>query len=363
MEFVLTDENDERFLKLVSELDRGYYERIGDELAKYDEYNEFKTPHVVLLALDSKRPIACASYRTFNENSAEFKRVYVKKDYRKRGVAYNLIKQLEKLVIRDNFRYSYIVTGKNNHAAIELYKKLDYQLIDNFDEFADDEAVVCMKKEFKSKKLAIFDFDGTLLDSVHDVVDCFNKTLTKYGFRNLTREEFLKYLGGNIDEIVSLILEEKSTPENIKMVKDTYLNMYYSSDKEKSVPFPKSHEILRYLQDMGVILAINSNRFNDSIDTFLLRFFTDIEFISRMGHDFDYPSKPDPYGVHEIIKKAGVSLDEAIYIGDSSTDIKTARNAGIDCVIVKWGYGNEDDWNDDYVLEAIDDFDEIIKYF
>ena len=63
MEFVLTDENDERFLKLVSELDRGYYERIGDELAKYDDYNELKTPHVVLLALDSNCAIACASYK------------------------------------------------------------------------------------------------------------------------------------------------------------------------------------------------------------------------------------------------------------------------------------------------------------
>ena len=93
-----------------------------------------------------------------------------------------------------------------------------------------------MKKEFKAKnykKLAIFDFDGTLVDSVHDVVDCFNATLTKYNFRNLTREEFLKYLGGNIDEIVSLILEEENTPENIEMVMDTYLNMYYSLDKEK----------------------------------------------------------------------------------------------------------------------------------
>lgn len=213
------------------------------------------------------------------------------------------------------------------------------------------------------KKLAIFDFDGTLMDSVHDVVDCFNATLKMYNFRTLTREEFLKYLGGNIDEIVSLVLEENNTPENIKLVKDTYLKMYYSSNKEKSIPFPKSHKILKELQEKGIFLAINSNRFNDSIDAFLERFFTDIDFISRMGHDFEYPSKPDPYAVNEIVKKADVSLNEAIYIGDSGTDIKTAKNAGIDCLIVKWGYGNENDWKNDYVLEAIDDFDEIIKYF
>jgi phosphoglycolate phosphatase len=64
-----------------------------------------------------------------------------------------------------------------------------------------------------------------------------------------------------------------------------------------------------------------------------------------------------------MIEKADISLDDAIYIGDSGTDIQTAKNAGIDCVIVRWGYGNEKDWENDYILEAIDDFDEIIKYF
>ncbi len=148
METILTDEKDERFLGLVSELDRGYYERIGDELSKYDSYNEFKHHHVVILALDNDIAVACASYRIFDEDSVEFKRVYVKKEYRKRGIAYNIITQLEKLVIKDNFRYSYIVTGKYNMAAIRLYEKLDYQLIDNFGQFEDDDAVICMKKEF-----------------------------------------------------------------------------------------------------------------------------------------------------------------------------------------------------------------------
>ena len=60
---------------------------------------------------------------------------------------------------------------------------------------------------------------------------------------------------------------------------------------------------------------------------------------------------------------ADVSLDETIYIGDSNTDILTAKNAGIDCLVVSWGYGNHNDWGNDYILECIDDFDDIIKYF
>ena len=145
---IFTDETDERFLALVEELDRGYFERIGDELSKYDAYNEFKDPHVVILALDNDLPVACASYRIFDEGSVEFKRVYVKKDYRKRGLAYSLIGKLEKLVVEDGFKYSYIVTGKHNFPAIGLYEKLDYRLCEKFGQFADDDSVICMKKEF-----------------------------------------------------------------------------------------------------------------------------------------------------------------------------------------------------------------------
>ena len=149
MDTIFTDEKDERFLKLVCELDRGYYDLIGDELSKYDSYNEFNDPHVVILALDNDIEVACASYRTFDDDSVEFKRVYVKKEYRKRGIAYNIITELEKIVIENRFRYSYIVTGKNNNAAIKLYEKLNYKLIDNFGQFINDDEVICMKKEFK----------------------------------------------------------------------------------------------------------------------------------------------------------------------------------------------------------------------
>ena len=84
MKTILTDEKDKQFLKLVEELDYGYYMNIGDELEKYREYNEFKTPHIVILMMDDDEAIACASYRASDEKSVEFKRVYVKKQYRKK---------------------------------------------------------------------------------------------------------------------------------------------------------------------------------------------------------------------------------------------------------------------------------------
>ena len=210
------------------------------------------------------------------------------------------------------------------------------------------------------KKLVIFDFDGTLFDSVDDVVICFNEALSMHNFPTLTKGEYLEILGGNIDEVVSLILKDRNSKENMELIKDTYGELYSNSDKRNTLPFPNSEDVLRKLQEKNVLLAINSNRSTDSIRYFVNEFFSDIDFVLIEGHNPEYPSKPSPIGVERIIEKAGVSLDEAIYVGDSKTDIKTAKNAKIDCILVSWGYGNENDLKDESVLEVIDDFNRLL---
>ena len=213
------------------------------------------------------------------------------------------------------------------------------------------------------KKLAIFDFDGTLFNTVDDVIINFNRALKANGFPTLTREEYIERLGGNIDEIVSLILNDRNTPENIELIKKEYGKLYADSKKENSKPFPDILNLLRDLERKDVLIAINSNRTTPSIKLFVEKYLSGIDFLEIEGHNPNYPSKPSPLGVNRIIAKADVSLDEAIYIGDSKTDIKTAQNAGIDCVIVKWGYGNQKDYENEYILSAVDSICEILNYF
>ena len=213
------------------------------------------------------------------------------------------------------------------------------------------------------KKLAIFDFDGTLFNTVDDVIICFNEALTINKFPTLTYEEYIERLGGNIDEITSLILKDKNTAENIELIKKTYGELYSTSTKENSLPFPQMHDILHALQDKGILIAINSNRTTDSIKYFVEKHFSDVTFSSIEGHNPAYPSKPHPCGVKRMRKKLNVSKDESIYIGDSITDIKTAKNAKIDCLIVRWGYGNQNAYEDAYPLEIIDEPSQILKYF
>lgn len=213
------------------------------------------------------------------------------------------------------------------------------------------------------KKLAIFDFDGTLFNTVDDVIINFNRALSANGFPKLTRDEYIERLGGNIDEIVSLILNDKNTPENVELIKKEYGKLYTYSKKENSKPFSNILNLLKDLERNGVLIAINSNRTTPSIKLFVEKYLSEIDFLEIEGHNLGYPSKPSPCGVNKIIKKANVSLDEAIYIGDSKTDIKTAQNAGIDCVIVKWGYGNQKDYENEYILGTVDEPYDVINYF
>ena len=213
------------------------------------------------------------------------------------------------------------------------------------------------------KKLAIFDFDGTIFNSITDVIICFNKSLSVNGFSTLTYEEYIEILGGNIDELVSLSLKDKNTPENMELVKNTYDEIYGTSNRENSLPFDGMHEVLLELQKKGILLAINSNRKNDSIKKFIGKYYSDIDFKAIEGHNPAYPSKPRPCGVKKMLHKLKVSKDDAIYIGDSSTDIKTAKNAEIDCVIVKWGYGDPEDYVDEYILDAIEKPSDIFNFF
>lgn len=211
------------------------------------------------------------------------------------------------------------------------------------------------------KKLAIFDFDGTLFDTVDDVVICFNRALEVNNFPTLTKDEYIHILGGNINQSVSLMLKDKNTQENIEIIINEYEKLYKKSPKNNTHPFPDVYEVLKDLQEKGVLLAINSNRKTESIEYYVNEFFKDIDFKMIKGHDFSNPSKPMPCGVKKIMYKLKVPKEETVFIGDSITDIKTAKNGEIDCVLVSWGYGEKDAFESDYPIKIIDDMHELFN--
>lgn len=203
------------------------------------------------------------------------------------------------------------------------------------------------------KKLFIFDFDGTLFNTIKQLVHNMNQALTIHGFPELTLDEYKLAVGGNINQVISNVLQSNSSPDNIEAVKKTYLEIIKDYEDNLTRPFDGVEEILLYLQDNNIQLAINSNRYTYSIESYVNKFLKNINFIDIQGHEPPNPSKPDAYGINQILSKSEFNKEDVVYIGDSPTDIKTAKNAGIDCVIVTWGYADYELIEDDYILKRI----------
>ena len=194
------------------------------------------------------------------------------------------------------------------------------------------------------KKLVIFDFDGTLVDTITDVGICFNEALKRCGFPPHPVEMYTHFVGGNLETVVSRLLPEDQRGEDpVDRVKTVYRQLYLSSEKPNTKPFPGIVEVLAELREKGVLIGIHTNKAQALTDDLCSRFFGDVDFIGVIGYDPAFPSKPDAWGVEQLIFKAGVSKEDAVYVGDGLTDVKTAENAGIDCVYVTWGQGKPGD--------------------
>ena len=97
-------------------------------------------------------------------------------------------------------------------------------------------------------------------------------------------------------------------------------------------------ELLREMSGLGVAMAVASNKFQEGTQTLIREFFPDIPFICILGNREGFPLKPDPQIVNEVLRRSGQPADAAALVGDSPTDMKTARNGGIRGIAVQWGY-------------------------
>ena len=146
-------------------------------------------------------------------------------------------------------------------------------------------------------KLVIFDLDGTLLDTVEDVADCFNMALREHRFPERSLDEIASLVGGDLETIVSRLLPSDASQNDVSEVKASYRRLYAASEKPKTHPYAGVQELLDALYDQGVSLAVNTNK----------------------------------------------GPDEAVYVGDGLSDALTARNARTLFVFCSWGQGSRDD--------------------
>lgn len=149
MRFEYTDGCSKDFAQLCHELDNFLNELVGGEenRAEYIPYNKSDDIHDVVIAYDHDIPVGGAAFKKYDAEHAEVKRVFVKKEYRGRGISKELMKRLEDRAREKGFRYLILESGEPLAAAMALYRKLDYQVIPNYGPYVDMKESVCMKKK------------------------------------------------------------------------------------------------------------------------------------------------------------------------------------------------------------------------
>lgn len=188
------------------------------------------------------------------------------------------------------------------------------------------------------KKLVIFDLDGTLIDTIVDAGRCFNKVLKYFGFKTYLLDEYKHMVGGNLEVILSSLVPEKDrTDEMLFKLKEKYREVYLEDSKPNTKPFAGILDVLKKLNDdKNISIAINTNKSQLLAEELCAKMFAGINFTGILGYIESRPSKPDPYAANELMRINGALPQETIYVGDSITDITTAKNAGVDCVLVNW---------------------------
>lgn len=149
MRFEYTDGCNKDFIELCHELDCFLNELVGGEenRSEYIQYNKLDDIHDVVIVYDKDAPVGSASFKRYDDESAEVKRVFVKKEYRGQGISIELMKMLEARAREKGFKYFILESGEPLVAAMSLYRKIGYKVIPNYGQYVDMEESICMKKK------------------------------------------------------------------------------------------------------------------------------------------------------------------------------------------------------------------------
>ena len=214
------------------------------------------------------------------------------------------------------------------------------------------------------KKLVIFDLDGTLLNTIADLAHSTNYALNKLGYPTHEIEKYNFMVGNGIDKLFERALpEEEKSKENVLRVRKEFVPYYDIHNADDSRPYPGIPELLSYLQDAGVQIAVASNKYHAATKKLVDLYFPEIHFTAVLGQREGVKVKPDPIIVSDILEIAKVAKEEALYVGDSGVDMQTAANAGVTACGVTWGFRPRtelEEFNPSYIADTAGEIKNLI---
>lgn len=207
-------------------------------------------------------------------------------------------------------------------------------------------------------ELVIFDLDGTLLNTIGDLSAAMNHTLRGRGYAELSEAECMSMIGHGVRSFM-----KDALPAGMQY-DDEFVNgclaefkAYYADHiAERTRPYPGIPELLEELQERGVAVAVASNKFQSGAEALLGLLFPGIRFSAVIGNRADLPLKPDPRVIGMVCESTGIPACRTVMVGDSATDMNTARNAGVRGIAVSWGFRPKSALTDaDTIVDSVDE--------
>lgn len=207
----------------------------------------------------------------------------------------------------------------------------------------------------------IFDLDGTLLDTLPDLVELTNAALNEQGFPSRTTDEIHSFVGNGARALMYQAVPADATTEQAEAAMRRWMELYPVIGNKLTEPYPHIEEAIAELAARGINLGVLSNKFDqgvhDVIDAYLPGMFH-----VKHGECADIPRKPDPTGLLRSIAELGSTPDRTAYVGDSPGDVAVSRNAGTFAIGVAWGYHHADDLRAAGADVVLEDARELLRF-
>lgn len=184
---------------------------------------------------------------------------------------------------------------------------------------------------------AIFDLDGTLLNTLGDLADAVNAAIVPRGLAPATTEQVRQRVGDGIRNLILRSMPEGTPDAEIDACLAAFREHYNANLMNRTVPYEGIPDVLRAFKDAGMRIAVLSNKYDHASKALVAHFFPGLADLT-LGERPGVPRKPDPASCREVMETLGAAPAQTIYIGDSAVDMNTAKNAGVDSIGVTWGF-------------------------